>query len=174
MFWIIFNSHVGCLSLYYFQYNALAKAWKWDLTLLLIEHFSDHKMHILWLSFPSWILKQILSPKWDSKWCPKLSREWAVRASVRSGGVWTRQARILEPIWTHFDLWKAIFNWFWVNSPLWTRQESIHYVPDYSEIAAVRKYSVPRQFGGHGGGTSAHAHWDKVQNTSRKRATNML
>ena len=31
----------------------------------------------------------------------------------------------LEPIWF---LWQPIWEWFWANSPLWTRQEWIHYV----------------------------------------------
>ena len=55
------------------------------------------------------VSKLNFKPNFVSKWYPKLSSEWALRASVRSGSVWTRQAMILEPIWTHFDLFGTQF-----------------------------------------------------------------
>ena len=166
---MIFMLRVDCTTLQYAQSIFLAKTSNFELERVLIVYFSWFKMHMLRFLFPSWILKRILSPmgtqmgvQMVSKTVPRMGCESFSAICGRLDPPSKDFGANLDPLW---PLWELIFDWFWVNSLLLTRQESIYYVPDYSDIAAVRKHSVPRQFGGHGGGTSAHAHWDT--NSSR-------
>ena len=88
-------------------------------------------MHILWLSFPSWILKRILSPmgtqmglQMVSKTVPRMGCESFSAICGRPDTPSKVFGTNLDPLW---PLWELIFHSFWMNSRPWTRPESIHY-----------------------------------------------
>ena len=166
VFWRIFILRLACSTLYYLHSDFIAKASKWDLKSLLKVYFLGFKVHILSVSFPSWILKRILSPVGT-----QMGLEMLAKVGTRMGyeslrSIWRLQdspsndfGANLEPLW---PLWQPILEWFWANSPLWTRQEWIHYV---SVDASHARFEQPKlqlvtTMARHGGGTRAQAHLD--------------
>ena len=165
VFWMIFISRLACSTLYYLHSNFIAKASKWDLKSLLKVYFLGLKVPILSVSFPSWNLKRILSPMGT-----QMGLEMLAKVGTRMGyeslrSIWGLQdspsndfGANLEPLW---PLWQPILDWFWANSPLWTRQDWIHYVSvDASHVRFEQaKFQPITTMAGHGGGTRAHAPW---------------